>query len=101
MKNINDHLNFGEVLSQPCQKNKDKYSIVKRAYHKQTELDVAVKIVRKQDINGNKIASKVKQRQYINEIETLCCKTHHHIVHVIEFLHDSECIYIIMDYSGN
>lgn len=83
--NLYDFYECGEVLG------KGKYGVVKKAIHKRTRQDVAVKIVKKRDLN-------LKDLELLKrEIEVIKVLQHPSIIRFYDIFEDQDYIQIVME----
>lgn len=83
--NLNDFYELGDTLG------KGKYGVVKKGFHKRTKQEVAIKIIKKKDLN-NKDLELLKR-----EIEVLKICQHPSIIRFFDVFESPEYIQIVME----
>lgn len=76
-----------------------KYCKLVRAQHRVTGLDVCIKIVPKQMLNGTSMRRFREYEQFLRVLEGDCANTSIYLNNVYELLHDQQNIYIIGEYA--
>jgi serine/threonine protein kinase len=84
--NVFDFYDFRESLGQ------GKYGVVKRGIHKNSQKEVAIKIVKKRDLN-------IKDQELLKrEIEVLKICQHPNIIKLEDIFENQDYLYIVMEY---
>lgn len=86
--NVFDFYEFRESLGQ------GKYGVVKRGLHKSTQKEVAIKIVKKRDLN-------LKDQELLKrEMEVLKICQHPNIIKLEDIFENQDYLYIVMEFLG-